>query len=68
MFKNTLAADKTMETNWDVDFPSDTTASFVRTNNDGEETTFKPLGVHIHTPAEHTVNGHFYDAEVHIVH
>jgi len=27
-----------------------------------------PLQYHFHSPSEHTVNGHAYDAEIHFVH
>ena len=35
---------------------------------DGTEATFVPLQFHFHAPSEHTVNGRYYDLEMHIVH
>lgn len=34
----------------------------------GNRKTFKALQYHIHTSSEHTINGRFYDAELHVVH
>jgi len=35
---------------------------------DGNTSLFTPLQLHFHSPSEHTVNGKYYDVELHIVH
>ena len=35
---------------------------------DGTSTEWKPQQLHFHSPSEHTVNGKYYDAEMHLVH
>ena len=35
---------------------------------DGNTSLFQPLQLHFHSPSEHTVNGKYYDVELHIVH
>ena len=37
-------------------------------NNGTDEKHFTFLQFHFHSPSEHTINGEFYDAEVHFVH
>ena len=39
-----------------------------RRNSEGDVRAYRPLGLHIHTPSEHTINGKLLDAELHIVH
>ena len=36
--------------------------------NDGDEIEFNFLQFHFHSPSEHTIDGEYYDAEVHFVH
>jgi carbonic anhydrase len=38
------------------------------TNTNGETKLFKLLQFHFHSPSEHTINGRYYDSELHIVH
>lgn len=60
---------KEAETNWDVSFSGvNELADFIRRDADGAVFEFKPAGIHLHAPSEHTVNGKLYDAEFHIVH
>ena len=47
---------------------TDTHAEFQVTFDDGEKESFFPLQYHLHSPSEHTVNGEYFDLELHIVH
>jgi carbonic anhydrase len=48
--------------------PADETGRLEVLFNDGQKGQFKPLQFHVHAPAEHTVNGHRYPLEFHLVH
>ena len=37
-------------------------------DDNGEREVYSFLQFHFHSPSEHTINGEFYDAEVHFVH
>lgn len=38
------------------------------TFDSGMKSDFKPKNLHFHAPSEHTVDGHNYDLEIHMVH
>ena len=38
------------------------------TFKDGKESQFEPLQMHLHAPSEHTIDGKYFDLEMHIVH
>ena len=38
------------------------------TNADGDVSFFDPLQLHFHSPSEHTIDGRYFDVELHIVH
>ena len=37
-------------------------------NEEGEMKLFKVLQFHVHSPSEHTIDGQYFDLELHIVH
>ena len=61
------AADPTLTTYFDSE-PMRTNAELAITFPDGSQSYFTPLQFHFHAPSEHTVDGKYYDAEVHFVH
>lgn len=46
----------------------DSNAELLITFPDQSGNIYTPIQLHIHSPSEHTVNGRYYDAELHIVH
>ena len=38
------------------------------TDVDGELAGYNAVGLEIHSPSEHKIEGHIYDAELHIIH
>ena len=58
---------KDMATNWTVELGALSTAHMTRRSND-LLADYKAVQFHVHTPSEHTVDGNYFDAEIHIVH
>lgn len=58
------------ELNWEHSFGNAAWASdssLTRTDNAGMAQVFNPKQFHFHTPSEHTVDGKYYEAEMHLV-
>jgi len=37
------------------------------TRSEGEGLTYEPAQIHMHAPSEHTIDGKYYDLEMHMV-